>query len=410
MAESNTKVNVLFVDDDERLLQGLRRMLRGMRDEWEMTFVTSGAQALEFMAGHPVDVIVSDMRMPKMDGAQLLSEVQTLYPGTMRIILSGFAENETVLRTVGPSHQYLAKPCDPELLKKTISRSLYLKTLLDDENLRRVVAGLKTVPSPSSAYRNLIAELSSPSASAGSVAKSIGADIGMTAQTLKLTNSAYFSLPQKVVSIEQAVKLLGFDTIRSLATIADFYQTYGGDPVHLKILETLSARSMVVAALTRKICTAEGLDAASGDTAFCAGLMAHVGTLVLVANLLEKFDEATGIADRENISICDAERRVFGATHAQLGAYLLGLWGFSCHVVQTVATHHRPERSGGDEFGIAGAVHVAQFLTRDMGHGAAESENMIRSFLDEAWLERIGRTGRLPVWRKLYEEVLHGRG
>src|SRR5450755_4506465 len=102
---------LLFVDDEPNVLQGLQRQLRPMRNEWDMHFVENGQKALDFMAAQPVDIVVSDMMMPGMDGAQLLSEVVRRHPQTVRLILSGHAEREAVLRLVGPAHQYLSKPC-----------------------------------------------------------------------------------------------------------------------------------------------------------------------------------------------------------------------------------------------------------------------------------------------------------
>src|SRR5262245_37814840 len=97
---------ILFVDDEPNVLQGLERMLRSMRHEWEMQFAMSGPAALERLAEQTFDVIVSDMRMPGMTGAQLLTEVSQRHPHIVRIILSGQADQEDILRSVGPTHQY----------------------------------------------------------------------------------------------------------------------------------------------------------------------------------------------------------------------------------------------------------------------------------------------------------------
>ena len=109
---------ILFVDDEPMILQGIQHSLRGMRAEWEVALANSGAEALETMAQAPFDVVITDMRMPGMDGAQLLDLVKVKFPRTVRIILSGQSDRETILRSVGPSHQYLSKPCDLDELKR----------------------------------------------------------------------------------------------------------------------------------------------------------------------------------------------------------------------------------------------------------------------------------------------------
>jgi DNA-binding NarL/FixJ family response regulator len=322
---SNAAAKILFVDDEANLLQGLKRMLRRQRNEWDMTFVDSGAKALAAFETNPFDVIVSDMRMPEMDGAELLNEVSQRHPGTIRIVLSGFAENEAVMRTVGPSHQYLAKPCDADTLIATINSAMRLRLIIDDESLRTFVSGLKTVPSLSAAYRALIDELEDPNASANKVGDTIAGDIGLAVQTLKLTNSAYFSLPSTVTSCRQAVQLLGFDTIRSLVTVANFYQEFSGNPEQIPIVEAITERSLEIGALAREITSAEGLEKPAVETAFCAGMLAHIGTLIFVANFPDRYDKVIAPEEEKNIPILQAESEELAASHAQLGAYLLGL-------------------------------------------------------------------------------------
>ena len=134
-------INILFVDDESNILQGLQRMLRPMRHDWQMYFAESGADALALLAENPIDVVISDMRMPRMDGAQLLHDIRDRYPQIVRIILSGYSEKEMIVRSVHSAHQYLMKPCDPEILRETISRACALRDLLADENLRRFVDG-----------------------------------------------------------------------------------------------------------------------------------------------------------------------------------------------------------------------------------------------------------------------------
>ena len=112
---TSERKNILFVDDEEILLQGFRRMLRSMRDKWNMAFLHSGREALGYLEENAVDVIVSDFRMSEMTGAELLTDLARLYPDTVRIMLSGYAEDSGIYKSVGPSHQFLAKPCDPKI-------------------------------------------------------------------------------------------------------------------------------------------------------------------------------------------------------------------------------------------------------------------------------------------------------
>jgi DNA-binding NtrC family response regulator len=153
------KKRILFVDDEAMVLDGLRRMLRPMRDEWEMEFCESGPIALAQMAVSPADVIVSDMRMPGMNGAELLTRVMELYPRTVRLILSGHADHELILKCVGSTHQFLAKPCDPEAIKATVRRAAATDGALQSDALKTLVGQMSRLPSIPTLYREIVEAL-----------------------------------------------------------------------------------------------------------------------------------------------------------------------------------------------------------------------------------------------------------
>src|ERR1051325_10408156 len=139
--------SVLFVDDDPNVLAGLRRMLRPLRTEWTTEFLDGGEKALAYMAEHPVDVIVTDMRMPGMDGVQLLEQVVVRHPSAVRIALSGHSDQEMLIKVAGLAHQYLSKPRDTESLKSTVRRSCALRGHFSGDALKRLVARMTSIPS-----------------------------------------------------------------------------------------------------------------------------------------------------------------------------------------------------------------------------------------------------------------------
>ena len=107
---------ILLVDDEASVVDELRRSLRELRNDWTIDAALSGADALLAMDREAFDVVVSDMRMPGMNGAQLLTRVRDRHPATARLILSGFTNEEAVLCSIGPAHQFFAKPCEPSAL------------------------------------------------------------------------------------------------------------------------------------------------------------------------------------------------------------------------------------------------------------------------------------------------------
>jgi HD-like signal output (HDOD) protein len=406
---------VLFVDDDENVLQGLRRMLYPMRGSWEMVFVDGAEKALAAMAKQPFDIVVSDLRMPGIDGAELLTIISHTYPASVRIILSGYAEEEAILRTAGPAHRYLSKPCGFECLVEAVTSAVALRRFLDDEGLRQLVSSLHSLPSPPDVFLALLEELRSKNASSTSVAQILSRDVAMTAETLKLTNSAFFGLPTRITDLKDAVRLLGLDTIKALTLMAGIYSRYSGDTATAAIIRRLGNRSLGVGMVARTIAELEHLDQASIQEAMCAGVLAHVGVLVLVANFPLRFRRAVNQVENGIQPIYAAEREVFGASHTELSAYLLGLWGFVDSVVEAVAYHHEPSHYKGQNK-LVGIVHCAQALAKTCGAAMArgESEELddiaLRSGLDMDFLTASDLIDRLPDWRKAVDDVLRRGG
>ncbi len=391
---------ILFVDDDQNVLLGLQRMLRFMRDEWEMRFVDSGERALAALDREHFDAVVSDMRMPGMDGAELLAEVSRRYPGIVRVILSGYSEEEAVMRTVGPAHQFLAKPCPPQTLVEVIRRALELRRVLDPDLLRKLLAGIESLPSPSAAYFALVEYMDDPHASATGVADIIGRDVAMTAELLKLTNSAYFTAPSRVATPLQAVRILGFETLRALVLRIGIFRSFRGLPAMGRLMEELNRDSFLVARIARRIARSEGFDVRRMEEAFCAGMLSSIGLLVLLEHLPKPCGKARDAVEG-GVSLLEAESHAFGATHVQVGAYLLGLWGFNKAVVEAVAFSGRPGAAPVSSMDVAGVVHVARVLAGPSPAyqipGAPAETGLLP--LDRDYLRSIGRMECWDEWR-----------
>jgi CheY-like chemotaxis protein len=207
---------VVFVDDEQRILDGLRRQLRGRRGEWDMRFALSGDEALRMLAERPADVVVSDMRMPGMSGGALLQAVLHKYPATIRIMLSGQADPADLVRELGPIHQYLQKPCNPQTLASAIQRTWRLARLLREPKLRAATTQVTTLPPFSDTHEALVRELIRPDASIEVVAAIVARDPALTAKVMQLVNSAFFGTRRRVASVQDAVVRLGLTTIHAV--------------------------------------------------------------------------------------------------------------------------------------------------------------------------------------------------
>ncbi len=394
---------ILCVDDEPKVLEGIQRMLRSMRHEWDMVFAQSGQDALSILAEQPADVVISDMRMPGMDGVQLLTEVMQRYPQIVRIALSGHSEREMNLRAVGPTHQYLAKPCDPELMKNVVARACALRGVLSKDALREAVSQMQSLPSLPQRYIEMVEELRSPDASMRRVGAIVRKDVGMTAKVLQLVNSAFFGLGRHITDPSEAAKFIGLDTLQALVLSVHVFSEFDHARATGLRLEKLWNHSMATGTLAKRIAAAEGCEAKLCDHALMAGILHDAGKLVLAANLPDEYGQAMAKARDTAVATWEAEEQIFGTTHAEAGAYLLGLWGLPDPIVEALAFHHRPNECLATTFTPLTAVHVANALVHE-ADSAAEDRDPSR--LDTDYLAQTGLADRLSAWRESFQTLV----
>ena len=393
---TNERKRILFVDDEPHLLAGLRRALRPFRDEWDMAFVGSGAEALQLAEQTPFDAVVSDMRMPGMDGAELLGEIARRHPRAIRIILSGYSDEASVMRLVDRAHQFLAKPCDAVRLRSVLARSFEMQRLLADEKLQAVVSSLDALPSLPLVYQKLTRLLRSEDATVRAVGALIAEDPPMTAKLLQVVNSAFFSVGRRITNTEEAASLVGMDILKGLALVSGIFRQFESSESSPRTawLEHLWRHSMAVGHLACEVAKREKVDRSMVDDAMTAGLLHNIGMLLFAFRMPAEWDRMQALIRSEGMPHWDAETRIAGVPHNILGAYLLGLWGLPQSVVEAVGCNRQPPRTPFMEFTPLTAVHVANALV----HGEER--------LDLDYLSALGLEDRLEDWRAMAEGLV----
>jgi HD-like signal output (HDOD) protein len=397
------KKQILFVDDERNVLEGLQRMLRAFRQEWDMHFALSGPEALAVMAAKPIDIIVADMRMPGMNGAQLLSEIMERHPGTIRIVLSGHADPDLIMRSVSVTHQYLSKPCEPATLRSIVVRAIELRQLLEDVNLKNLASQMGALPSLPSLYFELARMLQSDEASIQKIGQVISRDPGMTAKILQLANSSFFGRRRQISNPVEAISYLGLERLQHLfLTVHAFSQFTAGESQFFSI-EGLWEHSTATAVLAKRIAEAQAADKRVIEQAYTAGCLHDIGELMLASRLPQRHAEAAFLARGKGVPLWVAERETLGASHAEIGAYLLGLWGIPDPIVEAIAYHHRPRALPSKSFCPLVALHAADALENE-GYAKAHPERAAPE-LDITWLAELGLKDRVAVWRGLFSPV-----
>lgn len=357
-------MKVLVVDDEPGVLEGIERSLFHL--DWEIFTAESGSAALDILADEPVDVVISDMRMPGMDGAELLRLVKERYPKTLRVVLSGHTEATAAMRAVPVAHQFLAKPCGADTIETVVNQALALTKYLQSEDLRIIVGEISELPSVPSVYSELTAVISQPESSVLDVAAVVRRDMAMTAKVLQIVNSSFFTQGRVINSIEEAVVRLGMDRMKSLALATHAFSCAGTEDLATRqFLEKEQRHALTIAHAAAKLVD----EKSTAEVTFLAGILHDVGKVVLRLNAPKLAAEIQAVQDKDGLSLHTAEERVLGVTHAEIGAYLVGIWGLSYPVVEAVAHHHHPERVrplGGLD--VLAALHIANNVQGGFAH------------------------------------------
>jgi len=400
-----SKTRILFVDDEPNILDGLRRLLRSERERWAMDFALGPEEALEKVREQPYDVIVTDMRVPKMDGVALLEEVRKIRPEAIRFVLTGQTDRDTALNSANAAHQFLAKPCNPDELRQAIGRAPRLREVLGSNELRAVVSNIGSMPTLPAHYHQLLQELDKPEPSIARVSEIIEQDIGMTAKVLHMVNSAFFGAPRTVTSPRDAAALLGLDTVRALVTAVHFFRQFPQESVKHLNVDSLHQDGLLTGSIARKIAQAEGLDRALASQALLSGMLHDIGRVLMACVVPGRYRQCVDAARSDGGSPWDAEYRVLGVSHAELGAHLLGLWAFPQDTVEAVAYHHRPENGGVDASPLVPIVHFSDCLERATALGV----DLQRAGFAQDHFERSCLAAKLAKWTEIGNNVLRDR-
>jgi HD-like signal output (HDOD) protein/CheY-like chemotaxis protein len=403
MMQATDHRSVLFVDDEPDILVSIKDSLEPYRESWSMHFAGGGAEALKILEQQRINLLVTDLQMPGMDGANLLAESRRRHPETARVVMSGFYDKETALRLVCATHQYLPKPCAPDRLSNAINRIFRLRELLSSETLQRLVARIKSLPSPPLVYTQLMAELERDEPELEKIGQVISHDPSMSAKILQLVNSAYFGLPREISHPSEATMFLGVDLIRGLVLMAHVFTQFDNSKMAAFSIDRLMEHCWLTGVVARGIAGAEELDARSCDHAFLAGLLHDIGKLILMANLPQLYQDVLKKVETGRRPLAEVEADVLGCNHAELGAYLMGLWGLPDPVVEAVAFHYQPKACEAGNCSMPAIIYAASELEK-----IKDSLAGIKALPSAAQqeLEGAGVSAKLERWCELSRRLM----
>jgi HD-like signal output (HDOD) protein/ActR/RegA family two-component response regulator len=393
---------ILFVDDEPAILRSMQRSLRRRGGEWEMVFANGAHEALAQLAAGPFDVVVSDGRMPDMDGIALLKQIKAEHPLTVRIMLSGHADDEAMIPLLPVIYQFLSKPCETRVLESVLESALEVARGAGNQAVRDALLASDCLPPAPGLYAELTRALRDPAVSMGRIYSLVERDASLTALVLKTANSAYFGAGRQVSTVAEAARLLGVVTIRCLALFdgafshLDTRSRFGDD-----FVEWFHAHSFLTGRIAQAL--AEGTPAA--DRAFTAGLLHDMGALLIATRLSDEHRIApAAVSDETALAIHEPGTRV--TWHAEVGGWLLAHWGLPAFLVEAASRHHGPVSASGGIEDLTSVVHVADCLAAELVPGTMDG---CHTDIEPQLVAAACGSERLEHWRALAARVAGAR-
>jgi putative nucleotidyltransferase with HDIG domain len=383
---------ILFVDDEPLMREFYAMVGSILGSDYEIFTAGSGKEGLAFLEKTPVDIVVSDLVMPEMNGHEFMTAVAREHPESMRIVISAHEDQLTVAQCLMFGHRYFSKPFDLKNLANVLKRICRLKHQVGSEKLKRVISGMGALPTAPRIYLRLTQAVNSPYSSMEQIGDIVQEDAALTLKLLQISNSAYFGVSRKIVTPMEAVQIVGVEILRALVLCIHAFKFYQDKSFKSLSATELWDHSLRTAAAARKLARYEHLPENACEEAFVSGLLHDIGKLVMAANADADYQIVMERSRNEGTPVDQIEWEIFGATHAQVGAYLLGLWGLPEPVVSNVELHHSLDLISSSGFTPAAALHVAQFLERSPHR---------MSQLDTRFLKQIGVENRISEWQRV---------
>jgi HD-like signal output (HDOD) protein/CheY-like chemotaxis protein len=383
---------ILIADADPKAQDEFRQALG---EDWAVIGATTGSAALAEVQKEPFQVVVANYELPDLSGAELLNRIRVSNPKTMRFLAAAEALKENLMCHVLGGHQFLSIPFNHATIKGAVERSITADYGMS-QGMRELVGRIRTFPTIPSLYLEVVSALKDPNATTEDIGAIIAKDMAMTTKLVQVLNSAYFGLPRTITDPTEAVGILGFETVTSLIMTVKLLSQYDKvKPVYFSI-DNIWRHSTNVARTAKIIALLETGDNDCSGVSYTAGLMHDLGKVILAANFDSQYQGAHTVSRKQQVPLWDVEKDIFGVTHGEIGAYLLGLWGMSSEVVKVAALHHYPLHAGDKAFTPLTAVHVANALEYE---GNPDPEGLPSAVMDAEYLKELGLTARVELWR-----------
>lgn len=398
---------VLFVDDNQPLINSFKNYFEKIPKNWAPIYHTDPLKAMDLLIFGDIDIIITDIHMPNMNGVKLLEFVKKEHPDVIRIAISGEEDTPEILAQAKNAHRYIQKPVDLNALRELIERVSTLSEIIPNSDTRKIVASLECIPTTPKVYRELLSELNSEDSSLKHISEIVSEDPALTAGLLKIVNSAFFNLPNEITSVQQAVTLLGLEIVKGVLFSVEMVRTFSIDEEKTFSINDIVEHSLLVANFTKTILEHEHVNRAIIEKTFITAILHDIGELVFAYALPERYRTIIEVSRSFEQTLARLEMQVLGSTHAEAGAYLLGLWGLPDDIVSAIAHHHTPAKASGTAAAILATMHAADYICCKL---FPEFRLGGEEHIEISFLKKLKIHQRLDKWEELCREKAYEIG
>ncbi len=393
-------MSILFADDNLAIIESLKRMSSNFNKNWVSSFAIGGVEAVELLEKKSFDVVITDLEMPIFNGVKLLKFIKKKFPHIIRIVYSGEFTKESVQEISPFTHRFIAKPCSTEKMLSCIDSTMFIHRVLDNKKIKKVLTNIGSIPSLPRIYTELVNRIDDKDFSLKDASKLISSDVGMSVNILKQIN--LLGVGEEIKSIEQAVTLLGLDSIKSIALSSHIFSTLESTNIPHFSEEQLIRHSMLTAIFAKEIALIETGDRAIAETAYVIGVIHDFGTIIFANNFTKKFSNVMNRVYNDSRPIVDVERNLIGISHAELGSYLLALWGFPEAVLRAVAFHETADTHAMGAEPLLTAIVAANYFAYKFDDDRVMSETELE---DSHYFQSSNSIMRLPLWKERCQSI-----